>query len=43
VLTYTTVSGDTDIAGLYKIQAKVTIGSGLFYSSSAAIKVHCNV
>jgi hypothetical protein len=43
ILTYTTVSGDTDIAGLYKIQAKVTIGSGLFYSSSAAIKVHCNV
>jgi hypothetical protein len=43
ILTYTTVDGDTDIAGLYKIQAKVTIGSGTFYSSSAAFKVHCNV
>lgn len=42
VLTYTTVDGDTDIAGTYKFQAKIALG-GLFYTSWATFKVHCNV
>ena len=43
ILKYLTTSGDTDIPGLYKIQARVSLGSGVFYSSSSAFKVHCNV
>jgi hypothetical protein len=42
VLTYTTVEGDTDAAGLYKFQAKITLG-GVFYTSLATFKVNCNV
>lgn len=42
VLTYITVDGDTDIAGTYKFQARITMG-GLFYTSWATFKVHCNV
>jgi len=42
VLTYTTVEGDTDIAGLYKFQAKITLG-GVFYTSLATFKANCNV
>lgn len=42
-LTYTTVEGDTDIAGNYKFQARIEIGGGIFYSSWAIFKVHCNV
>jgi hypothetical protein len=42
VLTYTTVEGDTDIVGLYKFQARIALG-GVFYTSWATFKVHCNV
>ena len=43
VLTYTTVNGDTNIAGVYKYQARMTLGGGLFYTSWDTFKVHCNV
>jgi hypothetical protein len=42
VLTYTTVEGDTDTVGLYKFQAKITLG-GVFYTSWATFKANCNV
>ena len=42
VLTYTTVEGDTDIVGLYKFQARIELG-GVFYTSWATFKAHCNV
>lgn len=42
ILTYTTVDGDTDIPGIYKFQARIGLG-GLFYTSWATFKVHCNV
>jgi len=42
ILTYTTVEGDTDIVGLYKFQARITLG-GVFYTSWATFKAHCNV
>lgn len=42
ILTYTTVEGDTDIVGIYKFQARITLG-GVFSTSWATFKVHCNV
>jgi hypothetical protein len=43
VLTYTTVAGDLDEVGTYKIEAVVSIDGGVFTSSSASFKVHHNV
>jgi hypothetical protein len=43
ILKYTTVSGDLDMVGLYKIQAKMTIGTGVFYSTTSTFKVYSNV
>jgi hypothetical protein len=40
---YITVSGDLDVAGVYKLQAKVALSSGSFYSSTDTFKVHCNL
>jgi hypothetical protein len=40
---YLTVAGDLDTAGHYKIQGKVTLSSGTFYTSISAFKVHCNL
>jgi hypothetical protein len=40
---YITVAGDLDKAGNYKIQAKVVLASGSFFSSTATFKVHCNL
>ena len=40
---YIIVAGDLNEAGLYKIQAQVTLTSGAFYSSTAGFKVHCNL
>ena len=40
---YITIAGDLDTAGNYKIQGKVTLATGTFYTSTATFKVHCNL
>ena len=40
---YLTVLGDLDKAGTYKIQGKVVISSGTFFTSISTFKVHCNL
>ena len=43
VMYYDTVAGDFDEAGHYKLQAKVAIPSGTFYTDIYTFKVHCNL
>jgi hypothetical protein len=43
ILTYTTVDGDVDVAGIYKIQAVVTFSAGLYHSSIQTFRVHSNL
>lgn len=40
---YITVAGDLDAAGNYKIQGKVVLPAGSYYTSTATFKVHCNL
>lgn len=40
---YITVAGDLDKAGNYKIQGKVILPSGSYFTSTATFKVHCNL
>lgn len=40
---YTSVSGDFDQAGTYKIQGVVTLPSGTFHTSISDFKVYCNL
>jgi hypothetical protein len=40
---YITVSGDTDVAGSYKIQGRVVLPGGSYYTSTGTFKVHCNL
>ncbi len=42
-LKYTTVSGDIDTAGSWRIQAKVVIPSGTFFSSVSTFEVRPNL
>lgn len=42
-INYVTISGDLDVAGVYKLQARVVLSSGSFYSSTDTFKVHCNL
>tara|TARA_R110002020_G_scaffold103752_15_gene243186 strand:+ start:690 stop:1001 length:312 start_codon:yes stop_codon:yes gene_type:complete len=43
VMYYDTVAGDLDEAGQYKLQAKVAIPSGTYYTDVYSFKVHCNI
>ena len=43
VLYYDAVAGDLDEAGHYKLQAKVAIPSGTYYTDIHTFKVHCNL
>ena len=43
VMFYDTVAGDLDEAGLYKLQAKVVIPSGTYYTDIYSFKVHSNI
>jgi len=43
VLYYNCVEGDLDEVGLYKLQARVDIDDGVFYSSVVSFKVHKNI
>jgi len=40
---YITVAGDTDVAGTYKIQGRVVLPGGSYYTSTGTFKVHCNL
>lgn len=40
---YLTQSGDLDMAGNYKIQGKVVVTGGTYYTSTGTFKVHCNL
>ena len=40
---YTSVSGDFNAAGNYKIQGIVTLSGGTFYTSISTFKVFCNL
>lgn len=40
---YITIAGDLDVAGNYKIQGRVVLPAGSFYTSTATFKVHCNL
>jgi len=43
VMFYDTLAGDLDEAGLYKLQAKVTVPSGTYYTDIYTFKVHSNI
>jgi len=43
VMYYDTVAGDLDEAGVYKLQAKVIIPSGTYYTDLYTFKVHSNI
>lgn len=43
VMFYDTVAGDLDEAGVYKLQAKVIIPSGTFFTDIFTFKVHSNI
>ena len=40
---YITIAGDTDVAGVYKLQGRVVLPGGSYYTSTATFKVHCNL
>ena len=43
VMYYDSVTGDLDEAGYYKLQGKVVLTSGTFYTDIHTFKVHCNL
>ena len=43
VMYYDSISGDLDEAGNYKLQGKVVLTSGTFYTDIHTFKVHCNL
>ena len=43
VMFYDTVAGDLDEAGVYKLQAKVVIPSGTYFTDIYTFKVHSNL
>ena len=42
-ITYTTISGDIDIIGTWKLQGIITIGSNIFNSEIKSFKVNRNL
>jgi acyl-CoA-binding protein len=42
-MVYTTIAGDLDLVGNYKIQGRVEIDGGTFYTDLGSFKVHCNI
>lgn len=40
---YDTVAGDLGDAGLYKLQARVALPSGTYYTDIQTFQVHCNL
>ena len=43
VMYYDSVAGDLDEVGMYKLQAKVVIPSGTYYTDVYTFKVHSNI
>ena len=43
VMYYDTIAGDLDQAGTYKLQAKVVIPSGTYFTDVYTFKVHSNL
>tara|TARA_B100001123_G_C15288352_1_gene1016482 strand:- start:257 stop:568 length:312 start_codon:yes stop_codon:yes gene_type:complete len=43
VMYYDTIAGDLDQAGHYKLQGKVSLTSGTYYTDIHTFKVHCNL
>ncbi|MCP3699396.1 MAG: hypothetical protein GY920_12690 [Aliivibrio sp.] len=43
VMYYDAVAGDLDEVGKYKLQGKVFLPSGTFYTDIHTFKVHCNL
>jgi hypothetical protein len=43
VMFYDTVAGDLDEAGVYKLQAKVIVPSGTYYTDIYTFKVNSNI
>jgi hypothetical protein len=43
VMYYDTLAGDLDEAGSYKLQGKVTLSAGTYYTNIHTFKVHCNL
>ena len=43
VMFYDSVAGDLDEAGVYKLQAKVIVPSGTYYTDLYTFKVHSNI
>lgn len=43
IMYYITIPGDIDEAGNYKIQGRVTLPNGIFYTSVGTFMVHCNI
>jgi hypothetical protein len=42
-MVYISTLGDFDEAGNFKIQGKVTLTGGVYYTSVGTFKVHCNL
>jgi hypothetical protein len=42
-MTYTSIDGDFNVPGNYKIQGKVTLAGGTYYSSISDFQVYCNL
>lgn len=40
---YVSVDGDFNEPGNYKIQGKITLAGGTYYTSVGSFKVHCNI
>ena len=40
---YTSISGDFNIPGNYKLQVKIVLSTGTYYTSISDFKVHCNL
>ena len=40
---YDTIAGDLDEAGHYKVQAKIALPAGTFYTDIHDFKTHCNL
>jgi len=43
VMYYDSIAGDLDEIGNYKLQGKVTLTSGTYYTDIHTFKVHCNL
>ena len=43
VMYYDTVVGDLDAVGNWKLQGKVTLSAGTYYTDIHTFKVHCNL